>query len=115
MSQGMSTVSIDLGMVEAVGYVAQHNDFDPLKKRGLVPLPVETVLHLLEMAIVQPSLPFDHLVTGINLHPGGHWEGDVLRTDQRFSILRYQALSPSSRSKPGEPQDSMSVGRRIHW
>ncbi|SMR45653.1 unnamed protein product [Zymoseptoria tritici ST99CH_1E4] len=111
-SRGMSAVSLNLGMVESVGYVAENNLFDLLKERGLEPIPIETVLRLMELAISQQPKPFDHIVCGINADPGTHWARDFLLCDERFSTLQDQAMSSSSAPESGFLQQPANFGRK---
>ncbi|KAL4899481.1 hypothetical protein BDW74DRAFT_183737 [Aspergillus multicolor] len=92
VSQGLPAVSIDLGPVKGVGYVAGATAVsDRLTKLGHYPITEGQVLRVLESAVLSP---FDKQVAlGINQGPGPHWHPDgssPLGRDARFQALQYQ-------------------------
>ncbi|KAL6230714.1 hypothetical protein BDW75DRAFT_244550 [Aspergillus navahoensis] len=91
VSRGLPAVSIALGPVKGVGYVAGATSVsDRLTKLGHYPITEDQVLRVLESAILSP---FDKQVAlGINQGPGPHWHPDsgfLLGKDARFRSLQY--------------------------
>ncbi|KAL5040990.1 hypothetical protein BDW71DRAFT_212552 [Aspergillus fruticulosus] len=92
VSQGLPAVSIDLGPVKSVGYVAGVTGVaDRMTKLGHFPVTEDQVLRVLESAVLSP---FDKQVAmGINQGPGSHWNPvgpSPLGRDARFRSLQYQ-------------------------
>ncbi|KAL4975321.1 hypothetical protein BDW66DRAFT_152136 [Aspergillus desertorum] len=92
VSQGLPAVSLDLGPVEAVGYVAGTDGVtERMTRIGLYPVTENQVLGALESAVISP---FDkQTALGINQGPGPHWDPeDVswLGRDARFTSLQYR-------------------------
>ncbi|KAL4994903.1 hypothetical protein BDV10DRAFT_143330 [Aspergillus recurvatus] len=92
VSQGLPAVSLDLGQVKAVGYVAETSGVaERMTKLGHYPITEEQLLRVVESAIL---CPFDKQVAlGINQGPGPHWNPNgacLLGRDARFRSLQYQ-------------------------
>ena len=92
---GLPAVSIDLGIVKSVGYVAENDGTaERLKKTGHTVLSVEDVLAAVESIITSPSTT--QLILGLNCGPGPHWEDSPMARDHRFSSLRYRQSEQSA-------------------
>jgi NADPH:quinone reductase-like Zn-dependent oxidoreductase/ubiquinone/menaquinone biosynthesis C-methylase UbiE/acyl carrier protein len=98
-AQGKTAITIDLGMVKSIGYVAEsgHAIYERLTRIGYKALHEADVLLLLEKAILSPhpSSPFRGssqgvVVTGINVCQGAHWSESRWMQDYRFAGLRYR-------------------------
>ncbi|KAL3432034.1 putative polyketide synthase [Aspergillus tetrazonus] len=90
----LPAVSIDLSVVNAVGYVAEAGASESLRrsllKAGRRAIEEEDVLAALESAILFPFDP-QFIVGGINTGPGEHWniDGDLGR-DMRLLPVKYR-------------------------
>jgi acyl carrier protein len=90
----LPAVSIDLSVVNAVGYVAEAGASESLRrsllKAGRRAIEEEDVLAALESAILSPFDP-QFIVGGINTGPGEHWtlDGDLGR-DMRLLPVKYR-------------------------
>lgn len=104
---GLPAVSIDLSVVDAVGYVAEASSAEILRKSlikaGRMVIDEYEVLAALESAILSPFSP-QFIIGGINSGPGPHWnvEEDIGR-DMRFQALRYR--QPSSSGQDQQDQE----------
>lgn len=104
---GLPAVSIDLSVVDAVGYVAEANASETLRrslvKAGRRAVDEDHVLASLESAILSPHDP-QFVVGGINTGPGPHWDvdGDLGR-DMRVLPLKYR--QPSAAAQEQQHQD----------
>ena len=94
-SQGLPAVTIDLGMVKAVGYVATTQGVsDRLARIGFKPISEDEVLCILESVILSPSSA--QVITGINRQAGSHWDQIDWINEERFASLRYRQTSQQS-------------------
>ncbi|KAK9350219.1 KR domain-containing protein [Lipomyces doorenjongii] len=90
----LPAVSIDLSVVNAVGYVAEAGASESLRrsllKAGRRAIEEDHVLAALESAILSPFDP-QFIVGGINTGPGEHWniDGDLGR-DMRLLPVKYR-------------------------
>ena len=99
---GLPAVSIDLGVVKSVGYVAENDGTaERLKKTGHTVLSEEDVLAAVESAIISP--PSAQLMLGLNTGPGPHWEDSPMARDSRFTSLKYRqsAQNAATANKAG--------------
>ncbi len=101
VSHGLPCVSIDLPAVKSIGYVAETAGvWNRMAKLGHMSFDEDLVLRLVESAILAP---YDgHVVAGINVGPGGHWNQDSssqLGRDARFWALQYR-----------QPQQQKEIG-----
>ncbi|KAK0621803.1 hypothetical protein B0T17DRAFT_493633 [Bombardia bombarda] len=91
VEHGLPGVSIDLGVVKSVGYLAESESektIEALKRHGFITLSDEDVLSAIGSAI---STPFaGQLALGINTGPTGHSEDSPLKRDMRFAGLEYR-------------------------
>ncbi|KAH7322511.1 reducing type I polyketide synthase [Stachybotrys elegans] len=115
-SRGLSGVSIDLGMVGSVGYVAENEGVEErLARQGLVLLPEDLVLRLVESAIISETDRLSarsQFITGISTDPEAVARNDSpLATDMRFAALRTAAIAASNRSNEGG--DNVAAGDKI--
>ena len=90
----LPAVSIDLSVVNSVGYVAEANASEPLVKSliraGRRVITEDQVLTSLESAILSPYDP-QFVVGGINSGPGSHWDvTGSLGRDMRVLPLKYR-------------------------
>ncbi|KAH0494008.1 hypothetical protein TgHK011_000645 [Trichoderma gracile] len=116
--QGLPAVSIDLSLVDGVGYVAEASAAEAMRrsliKAGRRVINEEQVLASLELAIVSPFDP-QFILGGINSGPGPHWDvdGDLGR-DMRLLALKYRQSAAagghdSEDSKAASGGDSLSA------
>ncbi|GIJ86782.1 polyketide synthase [Aspergillus pseudoviridinutans] len=114
---GLPGVSIDLSVVNAVGYVAEANASETLRKSllkaGRRVIDEDHVLASLESAILSPYDP-QFVVGGINSGPGPHWEldGDLGR-DMRVLPLRYRQPSAAAQEEQGQQNGSDPLAARM--
>jgi acyl carrier protein len=112
---GLPAVSIDLSVVNGVGYVAEASAADVLCKTlvraGRRVIGEDHVLAALELAITSPYDP-QFVVGGINSGPGPHWDvdGDLGR-DMRLLPLRYRQpiASDEAEQQQGTLRDSLAA------
>jgi len=110
---GLPAVSIDLSVVNAVGYVAEASSAETLRrsllKAGRRVIDEDHVLSSLGSAI---SAPFDpqFIVGGINSGPGSHWDvdGDLGR-DMRVLPLKYRPPAASGQEQEQDGTDSLAL------
>ncbi|KAF1993246.1 putative polyketide synthase [Amniculicola lignicola CBS 123094] len=98
-SKGLPAVSIDLGMVKAVGYVAETKGVaERLAKIGYRPLEEEEVLRIIEAAIRDPLRPQRscQVITGLAQYE--KTDDIAWREELRFSGLRRQISFSAVRS-----------------
>ena len=94
-SRGLPAVTIDLGMVKTVGYVASTREVsDRLTRIGFKPISEDEVLRILESVILSPSSA--QVITGINRQAGSHWDEADWINEERFASLRYRQMSQKS-------------------
>ncbi|KAL7817789.1 polyketide synthase [Trichoderma gracile] len=111
--QGLPAVSIDLSLVDGVGYVAEASAAEAMRKSlikaGRRVINEEQVLASLELAIVSPFDP-QFILGGINSGPGPHWDvdGDLGR-DMRLLALKYRQ-SAAADGHDGEDSKAASAG-----
>lgn len=91
VSHGLPCVSIDLSSVKSVGIVAETAGmWARMAKLGNMALEEDTVLRLVELAILEPNAK--QIIAGINGAPGVHWDRESssqLGRDARFTALRH--------------------------
>ncbi|KAF2800561.1 ketoacyl-synt-domain-containing protein [Melanomma pulvis-pyrius CBS 109.77] len=89
-SRGLPCVSIDIGAVKNVGYVAEHEETDAyLKKQGHMVLSEGDVLKSLACAITSPFST--QLVFGINTAPSSAlWDEGPAARDLRFWPAKFR-------------------------
>ncbi|KAJ4314705.1 hypothetical protein N0V94_006338 [Neodidymelliopsis sp. IMI 364377] len=90
-SQGLPCVSIDIGAVKNVGYVAEHDETHTyLRKQGHMVLSEGDVLKALACAITSPFAT--QLVFGINTSPNSAlWDEGPAARDLRFWPAKYRS------------------------
>ncbi|KAJ5787110.1 polyketide synthase [Penicillium paradoxum] len=112
---GLPAVSIDLSVVNAVGYVAEASSAETLRrslvKAGRRVIDEGHVLSSLDSAITAPYDP-QFIVGGINSGPGPHWDidGDLGR-DMRVLPLKYRP--PTSTGQEQEQDGTESLAAQI--
>ncbi|KAF4962500.1 hypothetical protein FSARC_9423 [Fusarium sarcochroum] len=103
---GLPAVSIDLSVVDSIGYVAEATSAEILRKSlvkaGRLVINEDQVLAALELAILSPYNP-QFILGGINSGQGPHWDdvGDLGR-DMRFLALKYRQPSSSGEEQQGQ-------------
>lgn len=107
-SNGLPAVSIDLGLVKSIGYVAETKGVsERLIRMGYRPIEVDEVLAVIESAIKTPirSQIYSQIITGIpsfDSISGNYW-----REELRFSDLRkHQIASRTSRERKGNQEEN---------
>lgn len=93
---GLPGVSLDLGIVKSVGYLAEDNaaaakSVETLVRHGFMALSEDDVLAAIGSGITSPFS--GDLALGVNTGPAGHGEDSALARDRRFSALQYRATS----------------------
>jgi hypothetical protein len=100
VERGLPGVSLDLGTVKSVGYLAQDEagskTIDALQRHGLTALSEDDVLAALGSAIRTPYA--GALALGLNAGPAGHADGSALARDRRFACLAYQQHSQAQKN-----------------
>lgn len=111
-SQGLPAVSIDLGVVESIGYVAEHDGTaERMHKMGYTILRESDVLEAVESAMVSPFS--GQILLGINTGPGQHMQETAMSRDARFSPLRYRELAHTLVSANLGFANSSDIGVKI--
>ncbi|KAJ5621531.1 hypothetical protein N7528_006314 [Penicillium herquei] len=104
-SSGLPGVSLDMGVIKDVGYVAESRTVsDRLRKVGQsLRIAEDSVLRALATAVLHPfSRP--QVLLGLNSGPGSHWDPtseSQMGRDARFMPLRYRKPA-ASRAQSGE-------------
>ena len=100
VEHGLPGVSIDLGIVKSVGYLAEDEaskTIDALQRHGFTALSEDDVLSAIGSAIHTPYA--GQLALGLNTGPTtNHGESSPLNLDRRFASLAYQATPPETGS-----------------
>lgn len=90
-SQGVHGASIDIGVVQAVGVVAESDGIaESLRRSGFKSLAEDHVIRGIESAIA--SSPQTQMLLGLD---GMDWEASGLIRDQRFAALRLHQSAQS--------------------
>jgi acyl carrier protein len=93
-AKGLHSASIDIGIVQSVGYVAENQGTaERLRSSGYKVLTEEDVLGAIESAIA--SSPQNQMLLGLN---GANWEESGMSRDQRFTPLRSRETGSSAPS-----------------
>ena len=93
-SRGLPAVSIDLGMVKSVGYVAEAKGvYERLAKDGYLSVDEDVVLRIIESAIETPNRQQRscQVITGLGSFTST--DGIVWREDARFRSLQEVSMS----------------------
>lgn len=113
-SQGLPAVSIDLGMVKSVGYVAETKGVaERLAKIGYRPLEEEEVLRIIEAAIRTPwrqQQRHSQVITGLAQFE--NIDDIVWREELRFTGLRRLQTS-GSKAASGTKKGGDSFGEQL--
>ncbi|KAI1827695.1 hypothetical protein F4861DRAFT_492206 [Xylaria intraflava] len=109
-SRGLPGVSLDLGGVKSVGFVAESTDdvLNRVIKLGSIPIEISRVMRLIESGIrnpLRPSVDDAQVVTSID-----SWakleSSSPIKRDLRFRILQAVAKAAGSDSNKGQTQAS---------
>ncbi|KAH6653256.1 KR domain-containing protein [Truncatella angustata] len=94
-SRGLAGVSIDLSVIDSVGYAAEHEGVAKRpSKIGYRVLSQEDVLEAIERAVASPFC--GQLLVGINTSPGPHWDensSSSMGEDRRSVTLQVHQLA----------------------
>ena len=105
MAKGLHGVSLDIGAVKDVGYVAANKSvYDRLARMGYRLLGEEEVLSAIESAIL---IPCPQVMVGINTGVSSEGHDTILARESRFDALRYQK---SANTSNGAPKPSGNAG-----
>jgi hypothetical protein len=100
---GLPAVSIDLGIVKSVGYLAgsgSEKTIESLQRHGFTALSESDILAAIGSAINTPFA--GQLTLGLNTGPAAQSDGSPLARDMRFSALKYQETGSGTPAKaPG--------------
>ncbi|CAI7652959.1 unnamed protein product [Penicillium glandicola] len=118
-SSGLPAVSLDMGIIKDVGYVAESRTVsDRLRKVGQsLRLSEDSVLRALATAVLHPfSRP--QVLLGLNSGPGAHWDpasDSQMGRDARFMPLRYRkpAASRAQAGQAGADSDSEPLSAKL--
>lgn len=130
VAQGKPAVTIDLGMVKSIGYVAETDPAvaERLARIGYQPMHEEEVLAVLERAMSpssssappssNPTIPASPavIVTGINTGPGPHFTNADWMQEARFAGIKYRDPLKDDRGgalSSSQPADEDSVRARL--
>ncbi|KAK0620712.1 hypothetical protein B0T14DRAFT_432757 [Immersiella caudata] len=110
---GLPGVSIDLGIVTSVGYLAgsgAEKTIESLQRHGFTALSESDILAAIGSAITTPFA--GQLTLGLNTGPTAQKDYSPLAMDMRFSALRYQETGtdgPSQTAKTGAGDLAASI------
>jgi hypothetical protein len=109
VGQNLPCVSIDVGIVKSVGYVAERADVaERMVRLGYMPLSEDQLLRVLESAILEPRSP--QVLVGLQTGPGRVWDlngESQLGRDARFAALRHcQTMKSQKRTGSRARNDS---------
>jgi hypothetical protein len=131
VAQGKPAVTIDLGMVKSIGYVAE-TDLAVAKRLARIcyqPMHKEEVLVVLERAVSpssssasppsNPTTPASAavIITGINTGPGPHFTDADWMQEARFAGIKYRDPLKDDRGgalSSSHPADEDSVRARLN-
>jgi len=91
VGRGLPGVSIDLGIVKSVGYLAgsdSEKTIESLQRHGFTELSEADILGAIGSAIGTPFA--GQLTLGLNTGPTGHKDDSPLGLDMRFCALKYR-------------------------
>jgi hypothetical protein len=111
-STGLHGASIDIGIVQSVGYVAENQGTaERLRKSGYKVLTEDDVLGAIESAII--SSPQRQMLLGLN---GANWDESGMARDQRFTPLRFRqsASSATATIKAGSQEHHQQADGYLH-
>nr|UPW35101.1 tetraketide synthase [Didymella macrostoma] len=117
-AQSLPAVSIDLGMVQSVGYVAETKGVaERLVRMGYSPISELDVLKIVEHAITNPppEISSGQIITGISTKPGRHWTESSWLQDARFATLRERARGGKVQfnSQGGGPDSKIGADQEL--
>lgn len=114
-TEGLPGVSLDLGMVRSVGYVAETKGVaDRMMKSGYQFIEEEEVLQLIEAAIMKTirQQRSSQILIGIATGVGADWGVAPWRHDLRFSGLK-QAQQASQEHSKSKKQNTLDLGTQL--
>ena len=116
-AQGLPAVSIDLGMVRSVGYVAEAKGVaDRLIKSGYQFVEENEILRLIEAAITKPirSQSSSQILIGIASGAGTDWALAPWRHDLRFAgLLREEKALQAKDSTNDKQKDALGFKNQM--
>jgi NADP-dependent 3-hydroxy acid dehydrogenase YdfG len=113
-SQGLAAVSIDLGPVEGIGFVAEHKGVvERLKKLGNEPIDAKRAMQLIESAMYSPRrrVELSQVITGISMKDLTKNEANELawKHDRRFWPLQRQVTRLLDNKKTADKSTTIAV------
>ncbi|KAF7554212.1 hypothetical protein G7Z17_g3048 [Cylindrodendrum hubeiense] len=112
VATGLPAVSLDIGVVKGVGYVAESRAVSDRMRRTVqsLVLPDDAVLRAIAAAVVGP---FDQpqILLGLNAGPGPQWDpasDSQMGRDARFVRLKYRRPPSSQSQQLGDGADADS-------
>jgi acyl carrier protein len=114
-SLGLPAVSLDLGVIESVGYVAQNKELAArLERQGHMAIRENELLLLIQSAIMDrpQNVQESQTITGLTV---GQDTAPWLRHDAKFSLVRMQqkASSPAGTDEDNEAKSLQSQLSRV--
>ena len=110
VEKGLPGVSIDLGIVKSVGYLAEDEaskTIDALQRHGFTSLSEADILAAINSAITTPYA--GALALGLNTGPTTTTTNSALARDLRFACLAYQdTTNPTPTTKPSPEGNSLA-------
>jgi hypothetical protein len=97
---GLPGVSIDLGIVKSVGYLAgsdSEKTIESLQRHGFTALSESDILAAIGSAVTTPFA--GQLTLGLNTGPAAQKDDSPLAMDMRFSALKYQETGTDTSSQ----------------
>ena len=101
VERGLPGVSMDLGIVKSVGYLAEDGSektIESLQRHGFTALSEDDILAALDSAVMTPFA--GQITLGINTGPTSHGAESPLARDMRFSGLKYRESGGDGAGKP---------------
>ncbi len=117
LARGLPAVTIDLGMVTGIGYIAKHGSVEAsLLGAGFEPILEDECMAIFEAAIAQPFRPVGrgNIVTGLGL--GRYSGGDFLKPmfqHPEFSHARQYARLAAGQETGGPGGAGSATARRV--
>lgn len=115
-ASGLPAVTIDLGMIKSIGYVAETKGVaDRLIKMGYRPLEEAAVLRLIDSAIRNPlrTPQASQVITGVTAGFERDTTGTPWRKEPRFASMR-KVTSTGATSTSSSMSDAIDLSKQLH-